>query len=377
MTDKKIAGRLLLVLLLAVSMGMGVFLFGEAAETKVSGPQKKGEDMIWDCVYFGTYYEDGVADVKKPIKWRVLSVKGQDAFLMSNDILDAGAFHDADEAVNWKDSYLRAWLNGGFYHCAFSKEEKQAIIRTRVVTESNADYGTPGGEECKDYVYLLSVEEAEQSAYGFCESGYYGDGRAARNTAYAASGGTRGGNMRTAGKSDWWWLRSPGIDGAHAAQVMENGYVANYGSAVDYEKCGIRPVLHLNLSQSAVWSYAGKINTAGEEIPVQPPKPDKVKAPKKVSLQSVKKSGKKILVKWKKTSCDGYQVVISADKKFKKNKKSFTVQSAKTIKKTIKPWKGNRTYYVKARAYRKSGKSKVYGAYSKVKKIKYHSGKKK
>lgn len=384
MRYKKITGIFLLVLLFAACLGGNSFLFGRAAGTKVSNPGKTKEDTLWDCVYFGTYYEDGMTEAKKPIKWRVLSVKGQDAFLMSDKILDAGAFHDADEAVSWKDSYLRAWLNGGFYHCAFSKEEKQAIIKTRVVTEKNPDYGTPGGEVTEDFVYLLSVQEVVESAYGFSESGYYGDGLAAKNTAYAASGGTQGKNMRAEGKNDWWWLRSPGFDETHAAQVMETGYLASYGSAVNFEKCGIRPVLHLNLSKSSVWTYAGKINLAGEQIPPQTEKPDpgktppkKVKAPKRATLQSVKKSGKKILVKWKKISCNGYQILVSTDKKFKKNKKSFSVNSAKTIKKTIKPWKGNRTYYVKVRAYRKSGKTKVYGTYSKVKKIKYNSGKRK
>lgn len=384
MKYKKITGILLFVLLFAAGLGMGNFLFGEAAVTKVSNPEKTKEDTLWDCVWFGVYYSDGETEAKKPIKWRVLSVKGQNAFLISDEILDAGAFHDAREAVAWKDSYLRAWLNGGFYHCAFSKEEKQAIIKTKVVTENNPDYDTPGKEPTEDYVYLLSAQEAMQSDYGFSASGYHGDGRAAKNTAYAASGGTQGKNMRAAGKNDWWWLRSPGFDEYHAAQVMESGYLANYGSAVEFEKCGIRPVLHLDLSKSSVWSYAGKTNLAGEQIPVKEPKPDpgknppkKVKAPKRVVMHSVKKSGKKILVKWKKTSCNGYQILISTDKKFKKNKKSFFVNSAKTVKKTVKPWKGNRIYYVKARAYRKSGKTKVYGIYSKVKKIKFNSGKKK
>lgn len=390
MKHKQITGILLFALLFAVGLGMGNFLFGEAAGAKVSNPESVQGDTLWDCVCFGVYYEDGQTEVKKPIKWRVLSVKGQDAFLISDKILDAGAFHDAKEAVTWKDSYLRAWLNGGFYHCAFSEEEKQAIIKTKVVTENNPDYGTSGKEVTEDYVYLLSAQEAMRGDYGFSPSGYYGDGRAAENTAYAATGGTQGKNMRAAGKNDWWWLRSPGFDEFHAAQVMETGYLANYGSAVDFEKCGIRPALHLDLSKSSVWTYAGKTNLAGEQILVKEPEPNpnpnpnpgknppkKVKAPKRVVLQSVKKSGKKILVKWKKTSCDGYQILISIDKKFKKNKKSISVHSAKTPKKTIKPWKGNCTYYVKVRAYRKSGKTKVYGTYSRVRKVKFYYGKKK
>ena len=46
----------------------------------------------WDCIYFGNYWQndtngDGKADQndeKEPIKWRVLSVDGDDAFLLAD-----------------------------------------------------------------------------------------------------------------------------------------------------------------------------------------------------------------------------------------------------------------------------------------------------
>lgn len=402
MRNKKIIGLLLALFLCVGWMEMQQVLSSEAAQIRPANPQKVNGDVLWDCVWFGEYYLEEGTEVKKPVKWRVLSVDGQDAFLLSDAILDAGAFHDAKEAVTWKDSYLRTWLNGGFLHCAFSLEEKQAILKTNVVTEKNPDYATPGGETTQDFVYLLSAQEAARDAYGFSGSGYYGDGRGAKNTAYAASGGTQGECMRPEGKCDWWWLRSPGFDAYHTAQVLDTGYVASYGSAADYRKCGIRPALHLDLSKTSVWSYAGRTNLAGEQIdlqtpqppadtqppqkepdPEKPPKPNpvtppnNVSAPKRVKITSVRKSGKNILVKWKKTSCSGYQVLISTDKTFKKNKKSYFVHSSKTVKKSIKPWKGNRTYYVKVRAYKKSGKSKVYGDYSQKKSIKYKAAKKK
>ncbi|RGF53734.1 hypothetical protein [Clostridium sp. AF36-4] len=41
----------------------------------------------WDCVYFGNYYQND-AKKKQPIKWRVLSVNGDDVFMISNRSLD-------------------------------------------------------------------------------------------------------------------------------------------------------------------------------------------------------------------------------------------------------------------------------------------------
>ncbi len=74
---------------------------------------------------------------------------------------------------------------------------------------------------------------------------------------------------------------------------------------------------------------------------------------------------------WKKdTKAKGYQLVVAQNSKFTKGKKSVTISKNKTTKKTMKKLKSKKTYYVKIRAYKMSGKTKVYGAYSKVKKVK-------
>ena len=64
----------------------------------------------------------------------------------------------------------------------------------------------------------------------------------------------------------------------------------------------------------------------------------------------------------------GYEIKYSTNKKFKKSVKTvrFTGKS-----KTISKLKKNKTYYVKVRAYKKDANgNKVYGKYSKIKKIK-------
>lgn len=94
----------------------------------------------------------------------------------------------------------------------------------------------------------------------------------------------------------------------------------------------------------------------------------KTKVPK-VSIKSLtNQKGKKVKITLKKVSnAKGYQIVYADNKKFKK---ASTITTGKTSY-TIKKLKKKKTYYIKARAYKKdtSGK-KVFGAYSNVKKIK-------
>ena len=86
--------------------------------------------------------------------------------------------------------------------------------------------------------------------------------------------------------------------------------------------------------------------------------------------EKVKANGKKkIKVSWKKDkNASGYEITYSTKKSFK-NKKTVVVKSKKTTSKVIKKLKSKKTYYVKVRSYKKSGKTKVYGSYSKVKSL--------
>lgn len=94
--------------------------------------------------------------------------------------------------------------------------------------------------------------------------------------------------------------------------------------------------------------------------------------PKTASVKSFKSSKKKhAKVTWAKDSkVSGYQIVYATNSKFTKGKKTITVKSYKTTSKTIKSLKSKNTYYVKIRSYKIVKSKKIYGAYSKVKKVK-------
>lgn len=93
-----------------------------------------------------------------------------------------------------------------------------------------------------------------------------------------------------------------------------------------------------------------------------------IKAPGRVLKLKVKNRKKKtVILSWKKVKgAKGYQLQYAANKKFKKKKSKLTRKKKFTIKKLKK----KKTYYFRVRAYKLNGKKKVYGKWSKIKKVK-------
>lgn len=93
--------------------------------------------------------------------------------------------------------------------------------------------------------------------------------------------------------------------------------------------------------------------------------------PKKVTLRSVKAGKRIVKVTWKRNKkASGYQVLIARNKTFTKGKKQMTISRNRTTSTTFKKLKRKRVYYVKVRAFKKAGNSKLYGNYSKIKRVK-------
>ena len=239
----------------------------------LSNPTISNDVTTWDCIYFGNYWQndtngDGKADQndkKQPIKWRVLSVNGSDAFLLADQNLDVKPYNEEYTDVTWATCTLRTWLNDTFFNTAFTSAEQAVIKNTKVVNDDNPYYDTEGGVNTTDKVYLLSIAEASNTVYGF--NGKFrteSETRVAKNTAYVA------------GESDCWWLRSPGgnSDSASFVGYYGLGFGAGYAVKDTDDDAGywvdddtdtanrVRPALHLNLSSSALWSYAGKVTAS-------------------------------------------------------------------------------------------------------------------
>lgn len=80
------------------------------------------------------------------------------------------------------------------------------------------------------------------------------------------------------------------------------------------------------------------------------------------------KKGKKIVLSWKKLSgVKGYQIQYSLNRKFaRKTKSKITSKTKVTLKRLLK----KKSYYIRIRAYKVNANKKIYGDWSKIKKIK-------
>lgn len=243
----------------------------------------------------------------EPIKWRVLNRNGNDALLLADVALDDQEYNTNYEDVTWESSSMRSWLNGygasvnqpktdysrkNFINSAFTSTQRNAIKTTNVVNNNNIGYGTAAGNNTSDKVFLLSESEVYNTdtaaKYGFAKDDETEDeARRSRCSTYAYAMGTwryvyedENDNPKYNGNI-WWWLRSPGDDSNSAAGVARYGWVDRIGCDVYNRYDGVRPALHLNLSSSNLYSYAGtvcsdamKSGESGSDNPVNPGKPD-------------------------------------------------------------------------------------------------------
>ncbi|MEY8391360.1 InlB B-repeat-containing protein [Lachnospiraceae bacterium 45-W7] len=108
---------------------------------------------------------------------------------------------------------------------------------------------------------------------------------------------------------------------------------------------------------TGIGNYTGTKNVVFDILP---------KASKIAKISN--KAGRKLVLKLKKsTGAKGYEITYATNKKFKSAKKQKTNKTTVTLKNLKK----NKTYYVKVRAYAKSGKKTIYSSsYSKTVKIK-------
>jgi len=141
------------------------------------------------------------------VQWLVLEQRDGLALLLREEALPSRAFHGALVDITWENSEMRNYLNGQWLN-RLPQNDRARVVQTQV---SNRDsrFGTAGGENTQDYVFLLSLAEARL---------YFADDQARV---------ARFGNVNV-----FWWLRSPGLQENVAAIVRSNGELGIAGSPV-------------------------------------------------------------------------------------------------------------------------------------------------
>ncbi|MBR4234892.1 MAG: fibronectin type III domain-containing protein [Clostridia bacterium] len=204
---------------------------------------------VGDTVTFGSYEQDNnTANGKEPIEWEVLDVESDGTcLLISKYAIDGVLYNTERKDITWETCTLRSWLNDDFYNNAFNTGERAKIAITKNVNAGNPVYGTSGGNDTDDCVFLLSLEEIEKYYNINRSTGekayWYGEKRLRKlPTAYARTLVGLAGNGVC-----WWWLRSIGDASVHAAYVDEYGNVRTFGEDVYWRGGGIVPAVRVRL----------------------------------------------------------------------------------------------------------------------------------
>lgn len=201
---------------------------------------------INDTVSFGTYHSQS-------LNWIILQKSDGKMLLLSEKIIDRKhPYNNSEESVTWENCSLRQWLNSEFEEAAFSDGEQASIIKVHLSNVNNSEYGTSGGNDTEDLVFLLSLDEIETYKYILGKSiGAYGTNYANDLGRFATRYSGLIDRMRAEVELDLyeysWYLRSPGEDNKKAAYI-HNYDILSDGTSVTNEYCGIRPAIWVDLT---------------------------------------------------------------------------------------------------------------------------------
>lgn len=179
-----------------------------------------------NIVEFGKFEFDGIV---QPKKWWVLERQKNKALLLSMDLLGAMIFGEIG-TQGWAESAIRQYLNITFLKSAFTEEERSKIEKVSIDNTSD------------DFIFLLSIEEANKYLNKKSKRAYYGS----YNVSYEPMDSH-------SVYSFTWWLRDPGPKKHLGAIVDEYGRIHS-DALEDYSslflngmKAYVRPALWIKI----------------------------------------------------------------------------------------------------------------------------------
>ncbi len=223
-----------------------------------------------DYIIFGHYEQDGdTSNGPEPIEWEVLDEYDGGMLLISRYILDAVPYNTEKIDITWEKSSIRYWLNEDFYYDAFDADEQRGIVKVKLSNPYNACWGTKGGKDTEDHVFLLSAEELQkyysfdtwydEKMYGYSQTLLTGYTQQAKNNGldtYTITQEKYDTEMAAYGYDESciglqhgaWWLRSPGYIGCRACLVARYGAGGwGYEGLVTFDYNGVRPAIYIKL----------------------------------------------------------------------------------------------------------------------------------
>jgi len=194
-------------------------------------------------------------------QWMILKIDGNRALVITENVIFQSVYHDESVGITWENCRLRSYLNREFYY-GFSECDRRRIIETTIPNPPNPWFGTSGGNDTTDNIFILSVDELVEyfgdSGDLASRKGWYwndgdpilGDGEGIlikdqfdkNRTAYMLDNTS---TQRDIGRA-YWRLRTPGRSG-NLVMIVYNGWIGLDGNDLCMVDGGIRPALWLRL----------------------------------------------------------------------------------------------------------------------------------
>lgn len=273
---------LLVILMLCMSCGAETLQADKQTEY-FTGEMSYKNLKAGDTLYFGTYEQDRDSSTRDKLEWKVLTVKGDKALIITTKIIKndsyfnpywikykytywAKSYIGSASSVNYRGSsaesaatritgispshvplangkwgkesdlyytHARYWLNNTFYKSAFSTSERSRIVAVTNSNPDNPSYGTDGGPNSEDRIFFLSYDEMLK----------YMPNKSDRKCQMTRAA------KKESGNSDLiWWLRTPGKYRTNAMYVSgKSGSCSTAGSDVGHNSVGYRPCLWIRI----------------------------------------------------------------------------------------------------------------------------------
>lgn len=197
-----------------------------------------------------------------PLEWQILNVEEQRFLVIAKQPVAIRQYFETDSSVTWESSAVRTWLSEQFFTQAFSESEQAVILTTTIGNPDNPTFGSLGGADTADNLFLLSSDEVSR---------YFSDD-AARTIEYVTDETDVLYKLAIA-KDSWgysdqelaelesflrsvildkadqtsWWLRSPERDANFAAAVLRDGSLGGWGVNLD---AAVRPAMWIKIPVS-------------------------------------------------------------------------------------------------------------------------------
>ncbi len=213
---------------------------------------------VGQCIPLGTYTQTALGQ-KKPIVWKILSIRKEKALLISEDCLMQSGYCDMNSAMKdrkylqWAHSLARAVLNEQFYFDAFTETERNLLCAKRI------DKNT-AMQECSDKVFLLTEEEVRL----FMPKS---ENRVAKGSEYVLTHLSNG-TVRNGNQLAWWIL--PEYDQAQSIYpkaVWPEGEIQFHGRNIYHADFALRPCVLIDLFRYEQYCTEKSTAAARETMP--------------------------------------------------------------------------------------------------------------